>query len=121
MQIKIGKELYEVLDTKEKITIADSFVVRQNKIGRGNGEAKLYVGHEDPLLRAFFGVFGFGLKCFLLKEDLLAYLKEIQIEYLKPEQPYIHKEMLPKLWKERIEKVKKLPNIIYYVYYNCQA
>jgi len=41
MNIIIGENEFKVLDTKEKITIADSFVVRQNKIGGGNGEAKL--------------------------------------------------------------------------------
>ena len=41
MKIKILDNYYEVIDTIEKITIADSFVLRQNKIGTGNGEAKL--------------------------------------------------------------------------------
>jgi putative restriction endonuclease len=41
MNIILDNHDYKVVDTKEKITIADSFVVRQNKIGGGNGEAKL--------------------------------------------------------------------------------
>ncbi|CAC9643978.1 hypothetical protein [bacterium endosymbiont of Bathymodiolus sp. 5 South] len=42
-------EIYQIEDAKEKITIADSFVVRANKIGLGNGEAKLYVGQGNFL------------------------------------------------------------------------
>ena len=76
MEIKIKGKRFQVLDTKEKITIADSFVVRQNKIGGGNGEAKLYVGNDNKGLRKFFGSEGFVIKCFLLKEDLIKYLKE---------------------------------------------
>ena len=69
MEIKILNNDYKVLDAKEKITIADSFVVRQNKIGGGNGEAKLYVGNENDEMRDFFGNSGFvyafqGLSCF---------------------------------------------------------
>ena len=55
----------------QKKTIADSFVVRQNKIGGGNGEAKLYVGNDNNEIRGFFGSSGFTIPCFLLKRDLL--------------------------------------------------
>ena len=88
MQIQLLNKKFEVLDTKEKITIADSFVVRQNKIGIGNGEAKLYVGNDNEDLRSFFGNSGFVVNCFLLKSDLQKYLEETRVEYLNPEQPY---------------------------------
>ena len=114
MKIRIGDQYYDVIDAKEKITIADSFVVRQNKIGSGNGEAKLYIGNDNEELRKFFGSLGFGLKCFLLKKDLISYLEETKIEYSKPEQPYIHKEKMPELWAERMEKVKQLPDVIWF-------
>jgi hypothetical protein len=112
MKINILGKTYEVIDTKEKVTIADSFVVRQNKIGSGNGEAKLYVGNESEWLRNFFGNIGFVNKCFLLKKDLLKYLDETQVEYLKPEQAYINKSTLPNLWRERKEKINNLPEKI---------
>ena len=112
MKITILNHEYEVLDTKEKITIADSFVLRQNKIGRGNGEAKLYVGHDNQEIRDFFGNEKFTIKCFLLKKDLLNYLEETKVEYLNPEQAYINKSILPNLWKERKEKVSQLPELI---------
>lgn len=112
MNIQLLNEPFKVLDTKEKITIADSFVVRQNKIGGGNGEAKLYIGQENQETRDFFGIYGFGIKCFLLKKDLLKYLEETKQEYLNPEQPYLNREILPNLWNERLKKVGELPERI---------
>ena len=62
----IQGENYTVVDSKEKLTVADSFVVRQNKIGSGNGEAKLYIGNDNSEIRNFYGTGGFDIKCFLL-------------------------------------------------------
>ena len=89
-----------------------SFVVRQNKIGGGNGEAKLYIGQDIQETRNFFGNNGFTIPCFLIKSDLQKYLEETKIEYLKPEQPYINKAILPNLWNERKEKIDALPERI---------
>ena len=50
--MKILNENFELLDSLHKITMADSFVVRQNKIDKGNGEAKLYVGQENHETRS---------------------------------------------------------------------
>jgi hypothetical protein len=112
MEIKLLNQDFKVLDTKEKITIADSFVVRQNKIGGGNGEAKLYVGNDNQEIRSFFGSTGFAIPCFLLKRDLLKYLEETKTEYINPEQPYVNKDLLPNLWNERKSKIEKLPEKI---------
>ncbi|MFA5235041.1 MAG: hypothetical protein WC390_11640 [Sulfurimonas sp.] len=112
MKISLLNKSFSVIDTKEKITIADSFVVRQNKIGSGNGEAKLYIGNEGKELRSFFGNKGFVIKCFLLKKDLINYLNETKVEYLEPEQPYINKNNLPTLWHERKTKIDSLPEKI---------
>ncbi|QIW15636.1 restriction endonuclease [Pasteurellaceae bacterium RH1A] len=108
-----GKK-YIPIDTKEKVTIADSFVVRANKIGSGNGEAKLYVGNDNQETRKFFGEEGFLSKCFLLKQDLIKYLNETKEEYLHPEQPYNNPHKLPSLWLERMEKIKSLPEVIWF-------
>ena len=112
MEIKLNNQEFNVLDTKEKITIADSFVVRQNKIGGGNGEAKLYIGQDNQETRSFFGNNGFAIPCFLIKQDLLKYLEETKVEYLKPEQPYLNKDILPTLWNERKAKIEALPEKI---------
>lgn len=117
MEISLVNNSYKVIDTKEKITIPDCFVVRQNKIGRGNGEAKLYVGNENDELRNFFGNTGFTVSCFLLKKDLIKYMEETKAEYLKPEQPYINKGILPKLWKDRKDTIDNLPEKIEFEIY----
>lgn len=112
MEINLANQHFTVVDTKEKITIADSFVVRQNKIGGGNGEAKLYIGQNNPETRTFFGPNGFHISCFLLKSDLQKYLDETRVEYLRPEQPYINREILPVLWEKRKSLVDSLPDKI---------
>jgi len=112
MNIILDNHDFRVVDTKEKITIADSFVVPQNKIGGGNGEAKLYIGQDVQETRSFFGKNGFAIPCFLIKADLQKYLEETKVEYLKPEQPYILKENLPNLWNERKMKIDALPERI---------
>ena len=45
--IQINEVAYSVLEVRENITLADSFVAPKNKIGSGNGEAKLYIGNES--------------------------------------------------------------------------
>ncbi len=112
--LEINKVLYEIIDTVEKITIADSFVVRSNKIGGGNGEAKLYIGNDNNDLRDFFGDIGFKINCFLLSSDLIQYLKDCEVEYKKPEQPYRNKEAMPSLWQERINKLNKVNEILWF-------
>lgn len=115
MNIIISGKSLEIVDTIEKMTIADSFVLRSNKIGEGNGEAKFYVGNESAETRSFFGEKGFELDCFLLKKDLKEFLINSETEYKNPEQPYQKKELLPYLWKERIEKVDKLDDFLPFV------
>ncbi len=112
MEIKLVNQKFKVVDTKEKITIADSFVVRQNKIGGGNGEAKLYIGNDNAELRQFFGTKGFIIPCFLVKQDLIKYLEVTKTEYSLPEQPYINKDILPQLWDNRKQKIDSLPEKI---------
>jgi len=112
MNITLINQPYQVIDTKEKITIADSFVVPQNKIGTGNGEAKLYVGSDNQETRIFFGNGQFSINCFLIKQDLLKYLDDTKPEYLHPEQPYIHSALLPDLFNQRKNMIEQLPDII---------
>ncbi len=111
-KIIIQNKSFEIIDTIEKMTIADSFVLRSNKIGEGNGEAKFYVGNENVETRNFFGQNGFQLNCFLLKKDLKEFLINSETEYKNPEQPYQRIDLLPNLWNERMEKVDKLENFL---------
>lgn len=112
IKITLLSEEYLVLDAKEKVTVADSFVLRQNKIGSGNGEAKLYLGNESESIRTLFGNKGFRISCFLLKSDLEKYLVETEPEYLHPEQNYNDSSRLPGLYEERKIKIANLPEKI---------
>lgn len=66
--IEIAGKQYTFVETKEKMTVPDCFVVSANKIGGGHGESKFYVGNDSEELRGFFGSKGFQLDCFLLKK-----------------------------------------------------
>ncbi len=112
MEINILGTNYKVIDAKEKITIADSFVLTSNKIGTAHGESKLYVGNENDETLEFFGQRGFRNNCFLLRKDLNEYLSDCKTEYKNPEQPYQKPENLPKLWDERISKIKEFDEIL---------
>jgi putative restriction endonuclease len=112
--ININNNKYEIIDTREKITIADSFVKRSNKIMTGNGEAKLYIGNDNDDLRSFFGNYGFEIECILLKKDLIQYLNDTEAEYKSPQQPYKNKEFMPKFWHERSQAVFSLPDILHF-------
>ena len=114
--IIIDSQQFEVIDIIENLTVADSFVVKQNKIGSGNGEAKLYVGQDNPFTRNFFGARPFANNCFLLKKDLLKYLQDTKQEYLSPDQPYIFSEQLPIFWHERFKHVsQETPDILHFL------
>ena len=56
MKMILNNKNFDHEDTIDKLTIADSFVVPSNKLGRGNGEAKLFIGNENPELRDFYGL-----------------------------------------------------------------
>ena len=105
---------YKIIDTKEKMTVPDCFVVAKNKIGTAHGEAKFYIGNEGSEIRDFFGQKGFNNKCFILKKDLLKYMEDCKAEYLNPEQPYSGKDEMPKLWDERIGKINQLEDVVYF-------
>lgn len=108
----IGKKEFKWVGTFETpITVADSWVVPQNKLGTGNGEAKLYFGNREKMER-FFGGKGFKATCFVLRQDLIAYMNSIKFEYLAPSQEYRGRENMRSLWSERMEKINALPSDI---------
>ena len=83
--MEINKKEYNIVDALEYITIADCFI-KENKIGSGNGEAKLYVGNENERLFEFFE--NFNVKCFFCKKDLKLFLDDAKQEYMNPQQNY---------------------------------
>ena len=104
-KIIIDNKEYEVIDALEFITIPDCFVKRANKIGSGNGEAKLYVGQLSHVLNFFDD---FNRKCILKKEDLISYMTDSESEYLNPEQEYIHKDEMPSIYAKNIDDISKV-------------
>ncbi len=118
MDIILANHNYKVIDTKEKITIADSFVVRQNKIGGGNGEAKLYIGQDNAETRSFFGNEGFAIPCFLIwlarKAKILALPDKIEFEVIEQTQivgPRVYVNSNDKTYK--LIRELSLPNITF--------
>lgn len=110
-KIQILGQDFEILGFLEDISIADSFVLPQNKIGDGNGEAKLYIGQRDSL-ESFFGENGFSCNCFLLKEDLINYIEEIRKEHFAPTQEYRKKDIFEEKWEEKRSRVLSLDDLI---------
>lgn len=108
----IGGEKFTFVDTIEApIAVADSWVKPKNKLGGGNGEAKLYVGNRDSMEK-FFGGQQFTATCFILRQDLKAYMNAIREEYFNPSQEYRGKEMMRSLWQERMKKIEALDEIV---------
>lgn len=118
MEIIISGTKYNVIDAKEKITVADSFVLTANKIGTAHGEGKLYVGNQNDETTEFFGQRGFTNNCLLLRKDLIEYLNDCKSEYKNPEQPYQKPNDLPALWDERIAKIEALDEVLPFTIYD---
>lgn len=113
-KIKILDREYKIIDTVEKMTVPDCFVLGANKIGLGHGEAKFYIGNDNDRIRDFWGSKGFKIKGFLLKTDLIKYLNDCKEEYMKPEQSYQQKEKMPILWNERFVEIENYTDIMYF-------
>ena len=116
--MRILGENYRVLDTFDgDMTVPDCLVAAKNKLGKGHGEAKLYVASKD-VMRSFYGKEGFVAKCFLLKDDLKQYMNAIKPEYLRPTYDYRGKDEMAQLWNERMGKIESLDDIIYFNVYD---
>lgn len=100
MKIK-GKE-YIVIDTLDYITLADSFI-KDNKVGSGHGEAKLYVGNESERLLEFFG--DFNNNCIFYKKDFELFLGDVKNEYTNPQQDYQKIATMAERFKERLAEL----------------
>lgn len=86
--IVIDDETYELLGQIDNIPIVDSFV-KKNKIGRGNGEARLYLGSQKNDKYNYVDFFGdFSSKSFFLRRDFEDYLNDAKFEYEQQEQGY---------------------------------
>ncbi len=110
--MKINGEIFKTLCVfPTMMTVPDCVVVGSNKLGRGHGEAKFYVASKDEM-RDFYGAPGFEAKCFMLKNDLVAYMLAIKNEYMFPSQEYAGKSDLPRLWNERMAMINALEDVV---------
>ena len=79
--MKVDNINYKIIDTFDNIiTIPDCFVNKNNKIGKGHGESKLYISSKSNMID-FFGGNDFSAKCFIKKQDLMLYLNTLKNEY----------------------------------------
>ena len=107
--IKIKGKNYEIVDALEYITLADSFI-RENKIGLGHGEAKLYVGNEGDRLFEFFG--DFNINCFFCKKDFKLFLEDSKQEYDNPQQEYTRAYDMKERFKKYYNKIEEISDEI---------
>lgn len=107
-KVKIGNEMYEVIDALNNITLADSFV--KNKIGGGHGEAKLYVGNENNRYKEFFD--DLSRECFFVKEDFNRYLLDAREEFYNPQQDYINKAQMTQIYESLYQQIQDYSNEI---------
>lgn len=112
--MKINGEVLNTISVfPSMMSVADSWVARSNKLGRGNGEAKLYIGSKEEMY-GFYGNEKFVARCFMLKADLIAYMQAIKNEYLEPSQQYAAKDKFPQLWIERMQMINGLDDVIFF-------
>ena len=108
-----GEKLPSIAVFKTMMTVPDCVVAGSNKIGHGHGEAKFYISSKDEMYD-FYGGEKFSARCFMLRKDLISYMKAIRTEYMEPSQDYAKKELLPSLWAERMEMVESLSEVIFF-------
>ena len=84
--MRIAGKSYSHIGTWGPVEISDSFVARTNKLisASGNGEAKFYVGgKQDKSLRVFFGKSKFLMRAFFAKDELVSFMEEMKVHYVK--------------------------------------
>ena len=110
------------VDAFEPIPLVDSFV-KFNKVGSGKGEARLYLGSENKeSIFDFFEGKSFSVKCFVLKRDLIDYLKLVKEEYLHPTFSYRDKKNVSiKRWEDYMRFIEDKDDIIEFAFSRTQT
>ena len=95
------------------IRLVDSFV-KINKAGTGNGEAALYLGSKfDPDIFRFFECEDFDAHCIMLRDDVIAYLQQVKIEYTHNCRQY-RNEVSIRTWNENMAEANSLPEELFF-------
>ena len=124
---------YEIIDSIQDLRAEDSFIYNKNKLQRfgWNGEARKYVGSylgkSWELLRQFFDYSewwsckdvwwkrlykAISANCFFSKNNLLKYMQDAKVEYLKQEQLY-HQD-ISSFFDEYLQSIENLTEEINY-------
>ncbi len=101
------------------VTVPDSFVVAENKTGKGHGEAKFYMGSKSHMREFYAGdkdKIGFKVTCVILKKDLLSYMQSIRHEYSHPSVKYRGEKgiKMSHLWELRRKDILELPDVLFF-------
>ena len=94
------------------ITISDCWVSNSNKIGNGNGEAKLYIGSKKEMLSFYDFDSNEKVKVVMSKNDIIKYLISVKKECFQPTQNYRQLSDLPRLWDQRFKEASQFPELI---------
>lgn len=126
-KIKVDGTEYYIIDSIQDLRAEDSFIFHKNKLEEftGSGEARKYVGSyigtKGERLSEFFNYSNWGnvkvdgkrtyptiqnKNCFFSKNNLLKYLDDAKIEYIKQEQ--IYKDDISSLFQLNLDKVNAL-------------
>lgn len=126
-KIKVDGIEYYIIDSIQNLRAEDSFIFHKNKLEEfsGNGEARKYIGSysgtNGQKLSEFFNYESWGNvkvdgkrtypiiqnnNCFFSKNNLLKYLDDAKMEYIKQEQ--IYKDDIANLFKVNLERVNSL-------------
>lgn len=112
----INNTEFDLIDTPDNcLTVTDCFVIPQNKIGSGSGEARFYISSSKKKMVDFFGGQEERIDCFILKKDLVTYM--MTIENFFKSNAYVtrnnfSKKEIIKIWDDRIKKLQGLPDLI---------
>lgn len=118
--IQINNQLYSKSDGLI-VNLSDSFVSPNNKIGRGSGEARLYISSRNTIpLFSFSSTETISNRgnlyprciytCYLVKENLIDYLESTHNYYLNPIEN--HNRHILSFFNEREQLVSSLPDLI---------
>ena len=118
--IQINNKFYICID-KFCVNLSDSFVSPNNKIGSGNGEARLYIESQNSTPFFKFSSTEFVKNrgntypictstCYLLKENLINYLNSTYNYYLNPTQN--HNRNILNFFNERERMVNNQEDLI---------
>lgn len=112
MDIKIDSISYEVMDVLSNILLEDCAVCQSHKLGKGNGERKIYLpGALDEKYR-FFDSFTHDMVGFVTKDNLLQFLESAKKEYRRPTQSYREAKKLKSEYSELHSKISSSGTVL---------